>query len=162
MEKIYRPGAIGALMDEYEKAIAELDQCIKDISDEELVTIVDATTADANCHSIQTILTHVVHAAYGYATFIKNYYGYDLIRPGKKPLNTIKEYTAALAEAFQFTLTVFEKVNEVDLMGLDPSKKIKTTWGQDYDIEQMAEHAIVHILRHRRQIEKFKCVLRKS
>ena len=28
--------------------------------------------------------------------------------------------------------------------------------GQSYDAEQLLEHAIVHILRHRRQIEKFK------
>jgi len=28
-------------------------------------------------------------------------------------------------------------------------------WGVTYDAEQMLEHAIVHILRHRRQIEIF-------
>jgi hypothetical protein len=35
----------------------------------------------------------------------------------------------------------------------------QTRWGL-YNIEMMFEHAIVHILRHRRQIEKF-LVLRK-
>jgi hypothetical protein len=33
--------------------------------------------------------------------------------------------------------------------------EIKVTWGSVYDIEQIIEHAIVHILRHRRQVEKF-------
>jgi uncharacterized damage-inducible protein DinB len=28
-------------------------------------------------------------------------------------------------------------------------------WGVTYNLEQLLEHAIVHILRHRRQIEKF-------
>jgi len=28
-------------------------------------------------------------------------------------------------------------------------------WGPQYDLEQLLEHAVVHILRHRRQIEKF-------
>jgi uncharacterized damage-inducible protein DinB len=28
-------------------------------------------------------------------------------------------------------------------------------WGVIYNLEQLLEHAIVHILRHRRQIEKF-------
>ena len=28
-------------------------------------------------------------------------------------------------------------------------------WGVTYNIEQLLEHAIVHILRHRRQIERF-------
>ena len=41
----------------------------------------------------------------------------------------------------------------------DNSLKIKSGWGQSYDIEQMTEHAIVHVLRHRRQIEKFKQLL---
>lgn len=28
-------------------------------------------------------------------------------------------------------------------------------WGPTYDLEQLIEHAIVHILRHRRQIDKW-------
>jgi hypothetical protein len=31
---------------------------------------------------------------------------------------------------------------------------IQSGWGVPYDLEQLLEHAIVHILRHRRQIEK--------
>jgi len=33
--------------------------------------------------------------------------------------------------------------------------KIDAPWGAHYDMEQLLEHAIVHILRHRRQIERF-------
>ena len=33
--------------------------------------------------------------------------------------------------------------------------KIIVRWGPQYDLEQLLEHAIVHIIRHRRQIEKF-------
>jgi hypothetical protein len=33
--------------------------------------------------------------------------------------------------------------------------RINSRWGVQYDMEQMLEHAIVHILRHRRQIERF-------
>ena len=32
--------------------------------------------------------------------------------------------------------------------------KMPTPWGTTYTLEQMLEHAIVHILRHRRQIER--------
>jgi uncharacterized damage-inducible protein DinB len=32
---------------------------------------------------------------------------------------------------------------------------IRSGWGVTYDAEQLLEHAIVHVLRHRRQIEKF-------
>ena len=34
--------------------------------------------------------------------------------------------------------------------------KIDTKWGMTYNLEQLLEHAIVHILRHRRQIERLK------
>ncbi|HEY6437647.1 MAG TPA: hypothetical protein VIY47_13730, partial [Ignavibacteriaceae bacterium] len=33
--------------------------------------------------------------------------------------------------------------------------KMNVRWGPQYDLEQLLEHAVVHILRHRRQIEKF-------
>lgn len=33
--------------------------------------------------------------------------------------------------------------------------KIDTRWKVTYDFEQLLEHAIVHILRHRRQVENF-------
>ncbi len=34
-------------------------------------------------------------------------------------------------------------------------EKLTTSWGQKYDLEQLIEHAIVHVMRHRWQIEKF-------
>ena len=42
----------------------------------------------------------------------------------------------------------------------EADKKILVRWGQLYDVEQLFEHAIVHILRHRRQIERFLLRLR--
>ncbi|WP_294276359.1 hypothetical protein [uncultured Chryseobacterium sp.] len=47
----------------------------------------------------------------------------------------------------------FTRNPDITLEEFDQSKKINTLWGQQYDVEQMLEHAIVHILRHRRQIE---------
>ena len=32
---------------------------------------------------------------------------------------------------------------------------IQTGWGQTFDVEQLLEHAVMHIHRHRRQIERF-------
>ena len=159
MQKIYRQGAKGALLDEYEKVIAELKECIKDISDKELAFIVDPNTDDDNCLSIQTILTHVVDSGFGYAVYIKNLGGNNSVEPVPKTNATAKEYISDLTDAFQFTLTVFETIKETDLEHLDQAKKIVTGSGRFYDIEQMMEHAIVHILRHRRQIEKFKIAL---
>ena len=69
--KNYREGASGALLDEYERAIADLQQTISDVSDKELVTIADETTTDPMCTSIQTILSHVVRSGYAYVLYIQ-------------------------------------------------------------------------------------------
>jgi uncharacterized damage-inducible protein DinB len=156
MVKAYRQGAKGALLDEYEKAIVELQTVIADISDKGLITIVDTATDDENCRSVQTVLSHVVNSAYSYAIYIMHQYGYQTVRPEKIFHTTVREYIRDLTEAFRFTETVFGDIKDNELEEFEQAKKIAARWGQVYDIEQMMEHAIVHILRHRRQIEKFK------
>jgi len=160
MTKIYRQGAIGALLDEYERAIADLQQIITDISDEELITIVDSITKDTRCKSVQTILSHVVSAGLGYAVYIRQLEGQKIEYPKEIFYLTISDYKDDLNNLFIFTNDTFKNIQEWDIEQFDNDKKIKTFWGQVYDIEQTTEHAIVHVLRHRRQIEKFKIVLR--
>jgi hypothetical protein len=71
-------GAIGALLDEYEKALQELKTVVADVTDEQLVAIVDTNTKDEDCRSIQAILRHLVRAGYGYAVMIRNNQGEQL------------------------------------------------------------------------------------
>ena len=52
-------GAVGALLDEYERSVGELKGVIRHISTNQMVVIVDKQTKDPNCRSIQTILSHV-------------------------------------------------------------------------------------------------------
>ena len=160
MIKTYRPGAVGALLDEYEKAIFELQQVLNDISNEELIKIVDSKTTDANCKSIQTILSHVIKSGYAYAIYIRNLEGHKIDYPKSSFHLSIKDYQKDLNEVFIFTTDTFIKIKDNQLEEPDNRKKIITSWGKVYDIEQITEHAIVHILRHRRQIEKFKLALR--
>jgi len=58
--KYRKNGAIGALLDEYEKAIEELKITIRNIASDDLIEIVDNDTKEEDCRSIQTILAHVV------------------------------------------------------------------------------------------------------
>lgn len=154
--KTYREGAIGALLDEYERAIADFKKVIDVIPNHTLTIILDPKTKDENCKSIQTILTHVVYAGYGYATYIHNVKGHNRARPDKTFHLTISEYLRDIDAVFSFTENIFGEFKDAELDQPDDSLKIKTHWGISYDIEQITEHAIVHILRHRRQIEKFK------
>lgn len=159
-KKMYRQGAVGALLDEYERAVMDLEKTINDISDEELIKVIDNNTSDPNCKSIQTILSHVVRAGYAYAIDIRKLAGEKIDKPEKLFHMYVSDYQKDLNSFFLFTIETFKNVNDNQLEQFENSKKIKSAWGQFYDIEQLAEHAIVHILRHRRQIEKFKIVLR--
>ncbi len=154
MTNIYRQGAVGALLDVYEQAISDLKKAIEDIPDNALTIIIDPQTTDENCKSLQTILSHVVHSGYGYATVIHNLKGYNDTRQGKTYHLTIKEYVEDLTQIFTYTENIFKEIKDTELEQFDNLSKIKTGWGQFYDIEQMVEHAIVHILRHSRQIDK--------
>ena len=57
---------------------------------------------------------------------------------------------------FAYNVKLFEDYPNIKLEEYDPNKKIEVCWWQKYDVEQLYEHAIVHILRHWRQIEKIK------
>ena len=64
-------GAIGAILDEYEKAINELKLTIKDLSSMELIVYVDYLTKDEDCKTIQKVLNHVITSGYSYVKQIR-------------------------------------------------------------------------------------------
>lgn len=148
-------GTIKALLDEYRKAINELIVVIKPLSAKEIITIRDDKTANENCRSVQTILTHIVYAGYGYTNFIETHLGTKKARRPKKLFEKAGEYIEELNGMFDDCQNFFIENPGIELEEYDPSKKILTHWGQVYDIDQMMEHAIVHVLKHRRQIQRF-------
>ncbi len=153
-------GAVGALLDEYERALTDLKRVLSTITGHELVTIVDAETKDEDCRSIQTILAHVVRAGYGYAIEVRNKQGETLERPDRAYLKSAEAFADALDKMFAFNVLLFDDYPNLTIEELDNDKKILVAWGQTFDIDQLFEHAIVHILRHRRQIERFLLKLR--
>jgi len=160
MQRLTRKGAKGALLDVYEDAISALQKSIKDLSDEDLVAVI--LPDEEYCKSIQTILTHVVSSSYSYAVYIHELKGRRYTRPEEKLHSRALDYVQDLKHAFAFNLNVFAEVEDSELEQFDASRKIMTGWDQLYDIEQLTEHAIVHILRHNRQIEKFKLLLNRA
>lgn len=153
MEAHNLTGAIAALMDEYKKAVDELITVIIPISQRQLTTIIEPKSSDPDCISIQTILTHVTASMFSYAVYIENSIGLETVRPERFQFDHISPYILQLREALKYNVDFFTRNPEITLEEFDQSKKINTMWGQQYDVEQMLEHAIVHILRHRRQIE---------
>jgi hypothetical protein len=155
MSEFRNNGAIGALLDEYERAMVDLQITINDITGEEMKTVVDPETKDPSCKSIQTILTHVIRSGYWYVTEVRMSLGEKVDLMPDKIFETSEEYHVELNYMFQCNEQLFEDYPDIKVEEYDNQKKIVVRWGQYYDVEQLFEHAIVHILRHRRQIEKF-------
>ncbi len=153
MKKIYRKGALGAMMDEYERAASELRHLVEQISEDEFVRIVDPQTSDENCRSVQTIMAHVVSAGYGYADHIRKSFSISSTRPPKRLLSR-QEAVAQLDSMLEYTAQTLEGRWEMTDEEIE-SITIDSGWEVTYNLEQLLEHAIVHILRHRRQVEKF-------
>lgn len=154
-------GAIGALLDEYEKALTELKQSVSNLTHVELIQIIDAETQNEECKSIQTILSHIVQSGYTYVVEIRKWMGEpDNYRPVIL-LDSFDEYFNALDRMLHYTEQLFLDHPNIKLTEYDFDKKIKVRWGQSYDVEQLMQHAIVHVFRHRRQIEKFKLQMKK-
>jgi uncharacterized damage-inducible protein DinB len=153
MTKQYRKGAVGALMDEYERAVNEFKNLIIKIFESDFVKIVDTETKDEDCRSVQTIVSHVTNSGYGYANYIRDWFSIPKNSPERRMLtqkdflvefNKMLDYASeTLANKWEFSDEEIQKV------------KMIVRWGPQYDLEQLLEHAIVHILRHRRQIQKF-------
>lgn len=153
MNKTYRKGAVGAMMDEYERAAAEFRALIAGLTEEQYARIVDAETADERCRSAQTIMSHVVAAGYGYADYIRAAFSIEKSSPERRLLEHAESFEQ-LDSMLAYTVATLDGKWE---MSDDQIEAVSMTvhWGPTYDLEQLLEHAIVHILRHRRQLERW-------
>ena len=153
MRKSYRKGAIGALMDEYERAASELKLLVEQIPEDDFNRVLDSQTKDEDCRSVQTIMSHVVRAGYGYADYIREQFSIPSTRP-QPALLSLEESLEQLDAALRYTAQTLEGRWEMSDKEISATV-INSRWGVVYNVEGLLEHAVVHILRHRRQIEKF-------
>ena len=153
MTRAYRAGAIGALMDEYERATAELAQLILGLADTEFEIVRDRQTEDDEYRSIQTVVNHVVRSGYGYADYAREAFSVDSFRP-EIPLVSRLQSLEQLSAMLAYTAATLEGHWQMPYDQIS-AVQIQSQWAPTYDLEQMLEHAIVHVLRHRRQIERF-------
>jgi uncharacterized damage-inducible protein DinB len=153
MPVTYRSGYVGALMDEYERAARELLAVIERLDDTQYVTLRDAMTEDDNCRSIQTVMSHVVRACFGYADMLNEVWGRPKNPQGRQLLER-DEALAGLRAGLQYTLATVD--GHKDLTEAQGTAiHMQSSWGQEYDFDQLFEHAIMHLHRHRRQIERW-------
>lgn len=147
----YRKGAIGSILDEYERAVSELKSVVGGIDAKSYQEIIEGESE--HCHSVEVIMNHVVRAGYGYSNYIREALQIDLLPIVDKKIPQ-SEIVAEIDKMMDYAYETFEnepKITDEQMENI----YFQTRWGIQYNIDQLMEHAIIHILRHRRQIEKF-------
>src|SRR6516162_1107620 len=136
--KTYRKGPLGALMDEYERASSDLKLVLRNISEDDFTSILDKQTEDESCRSVQTIMTHVVRAGYGYADYIRDQFGIPKASPSSTmvPRQDVEAQFDAMLDYTVQTLDGRWEMPEEEWMRMG----IDSHWGVRYDLEQLLEH----------------------
>ena len=149
-------GGFGALMDEYARAAAELCRVVEAVPPARFVEVVDGS---GEFPTVQAICAHVIESAYGHANYIRKARG---IAAGERPRGqeTVPEsperMRPLLAGALRYTEATIADLRADPAFDAEDVSSIlfPVNWGPVYDPGGMLEHGIVHLLRHRRQIER--------
>src|SRR5262245_53002782 len=138
----YPPGPLGVLMELYEAEVGEFLSYLRGLSREQR-----AASADfgGRVVTIEGILEHVVRAGVGYAQDARGAVQgekRELAVAGDR-LEQIHSMVRLMGEAVDGAWDKSE--DELNVTMID------TSWGQRFSLDQLMEHAIVHVLWHRRQ-----------
>ena len=148
-------GMVKALIEEYNRSAIDLKEVLSQISDIDYQRIRNHKTEDPDCKSIQTVVRHIVGSGYTYINYINSIRKIE----GREYNTVIQNSSTGIIEIdkmldySQFSLNQILHLENKEIQ----TWKFESSWGVTYDFEQLMEHAIVHILRHRRQIENFLC-----
>jgi len=143
----------GALLDEYARAAEDLCRTVEALPEDRFHQ--ERESSDPETVSLRAICAHVAISAWGYADYIRIARGLPRIpRPYEKDAVTDPAaLRPLLAKALRHTEATVEGC-PTDEAGLE-ALRFQVRWGPTYDPEMILEHAIVHLLRHRRQIERW-------
>ncbi len=148
-----RTGALGALMDLYEVEVALFYQTIREkVSEEQWSAVVDAETKDPDCRSIQTICQHMVGAGIYYVELVNKAENAEhKIEVKELPILTKADFEPRMEAMMDLQRAQFE--GRWDLSDEEIEKiVVKTGWGTTIEPESLLEHAVLHVMRHHRQI----------
>lgn len=155
-------GGLGTILDEYKKVSEEFINVILEISPKDFVTIVDLKTTDEDCRSVQTITRHVIRSGYGYANYVLNASNIFIDTPdaNKMSIDSSEDAANEIRKMLKFNVYNLYELNREKVEDNMHSIRFITRWKEEYNFEQILEHAIVHVLRHRRQVDKFIAALK--
>jgi uncharacterized damage-inducible protein DinB len=107
---------------------------------------------DADYESPEKLVAHVQGAARGYLLWIAEQLGRPI--PGLERVREAAVIVPRLEAFMEETLAAWERhLASLEDSDLGP-KQFATRWGDLMSVEQMLEHAVVHPMRHRIQLER--------
>jgi hypothetical protein len=148
-------GPFGALMDEYARAAEDFCRVVERFD----LARFDAERPSDNPNTVspRAICLHVIGAAHRYAHYIRKARGVDFVEryeADPAQLRSPHEVRALLTGGILLTEeTVEPLLNATEKENQAVSFVVR--WGPRYDPEIILEHAVCHVLRHRRQLERW-------
>jgi len=109
-------------------------------------------TDDPSYASAQHLGGHVFRAARGYLTWIGEFVNRPVadVDAETDPVSIARKGRAFMDEVLAAWRRHLAPLEDREMTPLTR----KSRWGEDYNIEQMLEHAVVHPMRHRIQLER--------
>jgi len=107
---------------------------------------------DADYESPERLVSHVQAAARSYMLWI-----WEMLEQPIEGLPRIRDAAVIMPELEKFqadTLAGWEKYGALLADEQLAPKQYVSRWGEPHTIEQMLEHAVVHPMRHRRQLQR--------
>jgi uncharacterized damage-inducible protein DinB len=148
-----RSGAFGALMDEYVRAAEDFLRVAESFAEPRWSE--ERSSPDENTRSPRAICLHVVSAAHRYADYIRKRRGMEFVeRFDLDPARLVapRDVRGLLREAILWTE---DCVHDLKDDATTSALTFQVRWGPTYDPEMLLEHAVCHLLRHRRQLERW-------
>lgn len=146
---------VRGVLEVYLRCIEDMIVDIQHLDAVALSTVRDAYTEDEDCRSIASLLAHVVCSGHGYIVSLRRASGEKVDYPVRRLRDTPMSYIADLRGMHEAALRFFEQRVMQSLLEMEELRSVTVPSGRVYDVEQLMEHAIVHVLRHQRQLRRF-------
>ena len=143
--------AFDACLDEYRRAAKEFCDVVERFAPAAFAA--ERPSDDPDTVSPLAICRHVVGAAHGYARYLRKAQGLALgiFEARVKAQGDVRPALDAEIRLTEESVAPMRRLPGDEVLKVE----FKVSWGPVYNPEILLEHAICHLLRHRRQIERW-------
>lgn len=140
-------GPVGALLDVYEEQIDELKTMLQN----NFTTI--TPSSDPKAWTVHRVMNHVLYTGLLIPREICKKWGGSIGNSVDSiSITTIQESLNLLDQMFSAMENALS--DKVEFKPVYFKESVESPWGEFYDLAQYVEYAIVHVMRHHRQIRK--------